>query len=1134
MAPDKATNVVYSWLADGVAIDGATAATYTIKDSDLGKKISVRVDGDDNSTATSAETEPVKAAEGTELAITAEQNGSSSFKLTANQEIGVEDTIKIVRGTSVAQTIGTIIWNDTRTEATITLGSKIGDAEYTVTLTPADASKKAASTTFTGKTAALKSIDFKGTNLVLTNSQMTTAKVLIFGYNDFDEEISLSDISVYPTKGTAAYTAKDNTITVTGPTMGNDSNGDPIYQPFTVGETVNINVVYQDNGVVLQKNASLTVASQAAVAEITFGELQTTDTTLKDAPVNMTNMATGTYYKVVTAKDQYETTLTKDDLNGMIWSSKNTSGTLYVNPTSAAGQYVYFTGFDTLADKKTVIAKFKLGDIGIPGKGIISFNSVGGANVSTEIDVVDDPYIDALAVTASADIYAGTEVELSVEARDQDNNILNLYDFVPSSSAWASTYVFTKGGNSTNKQFAQIAAGSGQVKVTKDSAKRTVIFKYKYTATGTETFPVTDILTVKSAHVTVNPVSLKVQKAGEIAGIQGLTSDATLVFAPGDPISLNLEQKLVFKDNYGGTVANGSGAAANGAKYPVIITKTNGAADVKAKKASATAGANTLYGYTVYNTTGSDWVDTSATLTAAAKYKVELWKVSGTSQANVTSVTAINSDTGATVASLGTYEFEIKQSSGSYKDGSFKASVKAGEELLYAGSADGSTQNADYASVVVTAYDNSLKQNVTVPATACTITVSDTRASVINDNQVQMNTKREPGDKTTEVETGKLTAEVWYNSMSVASVDIDYSDADPEAKAWSWKVLDKASVVTSDAPDEITVTSGNEFDIASALTFTGATATLTNATAAANQLFGYIDSDGSQTKQYTISALNQYGLKEALVFSINGTTIDYNDAVQASNYRLVNGTFRVQSGKLIKDIMITGNAGASVGAITVSGTIDSRTIAGTFASATKSAGTMYIDNDGTYDTTNSKACTGTIAAGATSFTVTAPDAELTAGGTTYLIFKPADADYQDVATSGALTVGTAVPTTLVRATGTTDAFEFENTAEANAKVTISTATITVNNGSADVAVYKAKDQFGKDLTSTACLTIAGPADQGGSASSTEGDYASAEVLKRNGTTATTWTFSLYTKAKASSGTKATGALTSFTIKIAAG
>ena len=51
---------------------------------------------------------------------------------------------------------------------TITTGTKIADADYTITITPKDTTKKAATTTLTGKSAKLEKIDFKGDNLILT------------------------------------------------------------------------------------------------------------------------------------------------------------------------------------------------------------------------------------------------------------------------------------------------------------------------------------------------------------------------------------------------------------------------------------------------------------------------------------------------------------------------------------------------------------------------------------------------------------------------------------------------------------------------------------------------------------------------------------------------------------------------------------------------------------------------------------------------------------------------------------------------------------------------------------------------------------------------------------------------------
>ena len=406
--------------------------------------------------------------------------------------------------------------------------------------------------------------------------------------------------------------------------------------------------------------------------------------------------------------------------------------------------------------------------------------------MTTEIDVVDDPYIDELTVSAPADIYAGTEVELTVAAKDQDGNALDLYKYVNASTAWVGGYTFTGGQNHTNRQWASITATSGALKVTKNSTKKTVTFKYKYTATGTETFPVTDIITVKSAKVSVTPVSAKVQKAGEIAGIQGLATGTKLAYGAGDPISIDLQKKLVFKDNYGGAVENDGTDTATTCPSFTVSTITAG-------KGSNVTANNTYYVYTVSkkNAGGTYAQLTTAndsTITATGDYRVTLYKYVG-SAATYTNGATDTFVPGAantyTITDLGNYDFTVSAASGLYKEGSFKASVAAGDELLWAGKDSAGNASTDTTKIKVTAYDTVLKADVEVPATQYTLTLSD-QAATATANAIKMQTGRKEGDKTTPVTEKTLTAEVWYGGQSVASVDVKYSDADREAKSFSW------------------------------------------------------------------------------------------------------------------------------------------------------------------------------------------------------------------------------------------------------------------------------------------------------------------------------------------------------------
>ena len=383
--PVGATDPTFAWAADGTPILGATTASYVVGEADLGKKISVTVTGVDGQTFT-AETAAVTAAPTDKIAIvSAKQSGSATFEAVFNKPINTaEYDITVTRG-ATAQTITTVL-DEAATTASMTLGTAVQTADYTITITNKTDATDTATTTVKGEAAELKSIDFLGDQLILTDSGLKKAATTLVGYNQYDEQVTLTgSLTLTSTKGTATYSQADNKVKV--------ECGESIF--FTVGGTT-----------ILQVSKPLTVSSQATLTKFELGDVTTTKTALKDAKINLTNLATNTYYfPVKAAEDQYGNKLSAKELDTMMIKADETDptadgyGNLYITPNQLAGSYAYVTGFEELSDK-TIAMKVSLGGLKSPGTAVFSMTGVSGYQGTAELVIEDDPFIAVLTVSA--------------------------------------------------------------------------------------------------------------------------------------------------------------------------------------------------------------------------------------------------------------------------------------------------------------------------------------------------------------------------------------------------------------------------------------------------------------------------------------------------------------------------------------------------------------------------------------------------------------------------------------------------------------------------------------------------------------------------------------------------------------
>ncbi len=183
------------------AIASADGKSFTVTKDFVGKYIKVVANGNGGSSASATTASPVQAEATEKIAIaSAKQIGAAKLQVVFNKAVSTSAyDITVSRGTS-AQTVTTVL-DDAATVATLTLGTAISTAEYTVKITSKTDATETAESKVTCEQAVLKSIDFVGDQLILASSAMTDASVTVKGVNQFNEDVALSGaLTVYATK----------------------------------------------------------------------------------------------------------------------------------------------------------------------------------------------------------------------------------------------------------------------------------------------------------------------------------------------------------------------------------------------------------------------------------------------------------------------------------------------------------------------------------------------------------------------------------------------------------------------------------------------------------------------------------------------------------------------------------------------------------------------------------------------------------------------------------------------------------------------------------------------------------------------------------------------------------------------
>ena len=668
----------------------------------------------------------------------------------------------------------------------------------------------------------------------------------------------------YTSKGTVEYKAADNEIIVSSTSAA----------LFQTGEQVTVTAVYQDGTNVQQVARALTISSAATLADISFGALQTSNTALKDKRVDITNMSSGTYYKEVTAKDQYENVLTASKLNGMLYSSSQPTGTLFATPSQADGAYVYLTGFDTTTDKK-VIAKYNIGSLKMPGTQTFTYTAVGGYTATDSIEVVDDSYIATLNVEVP-ELYGGKEAEIIVTATDEYGDTVDLYNVTEAATidqtALTSSADYTfKGQNSLTKTQAKITVPAGmKLKVTKNTSRKTV--KFTLTAKdNTGTTNVQYVLLAQSATPTINNIQCVVQPNAGVYGIAAALKSGGTSITVKNGATTNLNENIVILDQYGSAMGTLK-ELVSAAKVVVDSSKT-------VESTTQNSGGHSV-GDFVVNITKKGASLVAAASNGAGEYTVTLWKIGKTDDGAA----------GSKNDKLAERTFTVIESDATYV--SYAASVAAGEELLYVGTVQ------DTAAIVVKGTDAKGNTVTLTKTTDYTLTVDNADLLEIDGTNANVKASSSGASAAKAAEPGSIkgsaTVTVWdTKGNEVATVTVDYSNATPVATSvYAAKSTDSGSTYSAYADTEITLTT--DFQSAKEVT----TGTLADA----------VIKDG--TTWYALGIHDQYGLPFAgQKASLGGQNLSNSTETIAKG---ATKTLKITGGSLSQTWSIVNGSGSAI------------------------------------------------------------------------------------------------------------------------------------------------------------------------------------------------------------------------------
>ena len=742
--------------------------------------------------------------------LSADQTGKSVVTLTTNGPVTALDDIDVLKGTKEVE-IDKIDYEDDGAVVTLK-NSIVAGAEYTVVLTPADEDDEATSATFVGEKAQLDRIEFLNDYLVLKDNEYQDGFAYVKGYDQFDDEVPLSGLTV--TAGVGNMTAYD-------PETGKITLHSDTENAYMLIKEVPVFVQVQVGNSMKTGSKTLQVSTRSFVDNIVFGDIEKDGTKRDDERLTITELSSGKYYvELLEVEDQYGNTLSADDLN-----DQAEDHVLFVIPNDTGAFYV--TGKFGTINGTTVLWLAAPADGAKPGTMTLTITGAGGKSFTEDITIEDDPYIDTMNISYP-ELYAGSGKSNTIEfsAVDQYGDEIDLWQFKPQVDRVNNILYFTDENHMTNTGTKMQVSNAVFNVVTDNTAKKEFevtldtsasqaksMAVFTTTTAGTKVYPGSVTIGEKGTALQIKDTFGSSTQLDQSAVTNKYAADGTTVLdtmdTRGSSSKLNINDKIAFEDVNGNTMVRGKDAL-----YPYFTSD-----DLAFSKTPANlkASAFTAFAWTLTSAKVKD--NTTAAPTAISAQSGVIPDTDGQIED-----TDVDGKGDFYVTLFGTTD-NLTATGGVPVAGN--TWYKIDERSLHVTEVVGLDKNSGYSIVAPgTLYiDKESRHSVTVKVKAKTnsgeeYTVAGDRVKLTLDNRFTVENGKvsgKIGDNWTGDKTGSVDATVWVKAptgemVEVGTVAINYTDATPVAtKAeLKYKSATKGDFKTSRVGEEV---SGDVTDI---------------------------------------------------------------------------------------------------------------------------------------------------------------------------------------------------------------------------------------------------------------------------------------------------------------------------------
>ncbi|MFA9463358.1 MAG: hypothetical protein ACERKN_03590 [Velocimicrobium sp.] len=371
-----------------------------------------------------------------------EAKGVKTIVATFNKAVDTTKAVIAVKKGNAKPSVATTVFADDKKSVTITMGSRLSEGTYDVSITGLTDAALTGAVTVQDET--LTSIEIVGTNLVAepkdnNGTSVNKATIAFKTVNQYGERMSVSNPNVSSSFGTASVD-KACTTTTTGIILVKDI-------PVTlqvIGTSGSVTVVDTTKGI--NATATVTYSATATAKTMTIAGLYNVSNAKFE---DMTKGDTVADYVVLaTVEDQYGNSLSSKQLNGKVTANLVPGGSV-----TGIG-----TWFDKTVDGKDYVALPLTGtEKAKAGTFYFTFvNPTLGLLANTSFVVNAGTLIKSLSISATDTIYQGQDNTLSFEAIDTDGNSVTKYstldDLVKFSiNSTVGTVKFTKNADGTAK-----------------------------------------------------------------------------------------------------------------------------------------------------------------------------------------------------------------------------------------------------------------------------------------------------------------------------------------------------------------------------------------------------------------------------------------------------------------------------------------------------------------------------------------------------------------------------------------------------------------------------------------------------------------------------------------------------------